>query len=277
MAFAIPLAIAIGTSAGAIAIAGAAMVAVGGLTGSKSLMKIGGLISLGSAFASLATTGTALAGEVATEGAGAFGGDIAGTASAAEGGVAADALLNGATAAPTSIAESVVQGVDASQTVIDGGGVPGPQGELAGSPVETAMAAPQAQSPATAALSAPAGGGGGVYGGEIAGTSAAVEGGPPGLIDSIMNPARAWWNSQGDLTKASIVRAGGDFIAGGLKRDANGEYVDFQREEAARRTANANNIGQISVNHAPNANANLYPGGRYVAPKVGIINSQMQS
>lgn len=286
MAFAVPVIVAI--AAPTVLTIGAAALAVAGFaTGNKTLSKIGGLLSLAGGF--MAAT-SALAGEGA---AAAAGEGLAGAAS--EGGAAAvaaaddaaqgAAFLGGGEAAPQSISQAMLSGGDAATAAV-AGGADAAQGALPGSVIDTPASAAMAGQGTNLQQAINAGGLDGPLGDSAAnfragmGQDNALNG--QGIISRILNPVTDWFGKQGEMTKASLVKAGADFLAGGFKRDAQGEYVDMQgrrlsaeEAELARRIANANNVGQVKINMAPNPNANIYPDGRYVAPKVGMIRSAM--
>lgn len=272
--FAAPLAIAIAVKAAPIIIAGAAISAIGGLTGSKELSMIGSFMGM----ANGVFDGSGLAG-MAEDAAGnlvsasSMGEAAAGVASGVE--AVADAADNLYSPAQTALAG----GDAASEALAQAGSVGQGAGEVAG------IQAPAATPPAQAAVGAPSSSPSGILSKEIArsGTTNFVGDLPvdpsaqsPGLIDRVLN-----WGKENPQLAAAGLTMGGNFLAKGLGRDVAGEKVDLERRALEARLAELDRTSAArrhipsSIGMTPNPNANLYPNG-YRPPLRGLIRSQLK-
>ncbi len=220
-------------------VAAAALSVAGFVTGNKTLGLIGGLVGLGSAFA-----GGLIGGAGAAEGVGA----AADSTAALESGLAAYSGPD--------YAAAIQSGADVTQLSPN-------VAKLAGDAVDNAALLGEGATGGTA--------GGTVGSAELPGAPAANK----GVLSQIWD----LFNSQGDVTKAGIVKVLGETISSGFKRNPQAEFVDLQRDkfnaeeaELARRRANMNNITGVNLNMRPNPNANLYPAGQY--RPVGILQTR---
>lgn len=313
MAVAAPVVSFIAANAGMFAIAGAALSVAGLVSGNKTLGMLGGIVGLtgmaGSFANSLAGAATAAEGGLAAaEAAVDFGGDTV-LGAAGQGG------LNAAeTAASTVAAGGDVAGAEISSYVdtvaeASSDSALNPANEVGGetipgaikpeTPAETFRAAPSdvqksltesttqlSTSPVEQLTNTSTGPDGSNIGADYGGDTILGRMGEGGLGAGPGGTKPQTWLDRilgsdflkGDQSRAALFKVGGEAIAGGFKRDAQGEYVDLQKkrlqaeqDELARRNANVNNIGGIRMAQ-PNPNANLYPSGGYAVPRVGILN-----
>ena len=291
-----PLIAAVTTSVSTIAIVGATISAVGALSGSKDLAKIGGLIGLAGGVMSMAGAGTgAVSGEslvgaeefAANAGVGAPGATET-VASAGDAARIADDIANGAASG-----ENVLAGGNAADTAIQG----------AGSVNETAASVVSGGQPAGATPTSPTGVVGGpggtvnpqqfLQGGDAARitddlangyASAPTTSGPASLSgDGILNSIMKFGKENKEITSAVLngVARGFTYPADRTRAEAdmmrarsNLRLTDAQLAELDRQRA-ARSYIPGSVGFSLNENANLHAGGGYRAPVRGILNANM--
>ena len=289
-----PLIAAVATSASTIAIVGATISAVGALSGSKDLAKIGGLIGLaggvmsmtgglaGGASAAGASDAAMMVDDLAN-GVGASA-DVAAVGDAAR---MADDLANGAASG-----ENVLAGGNAADTAIQG----------AGSANETASSVVSGSQPTpTTSPSTVVGGQPGttnpqqfLQGGDAARitddlangyASAPTTSGPASLSgDGILNSIMKFGKENKEITSAVLGGVAKAFTypaektraeADMMRARSNMRLTDAQLAEIDRQRA-ARSYVPGSVGFSLNEGANLYPAGGYRAPVNGILNANMR-
>lgn len=275
MAALIPLAVAIGTGASAIAIAGAALGAVGALTGNKGLAMIGGLIGLAGGAMSAFGGAEGLAGAEGV--AGGFD-KAAGLAVDEVAGSAANTIADTAAAVPSG-AQTALAGGDAAASAVSmpgsetvnaqlaGGNTAVPDGiasEVAGNvgditnPNNLLNGDPTNKGAASSPFAKAAGG-------ETAGS---------GQSGSLLNRASSWLKDNKELANigGGIIKGVGEQF---FKSKSNDELMAIyrqrntteadkqalQRELAARGVANLAYV-PASTGMSLNQNASLYPAGQ---------------
>lgn len=283
--FAIPLVAAVATSAPAWAIAGAALGAVGGLTGNRDLQRIGMLTGLAGGVYS------ALSGAAAAPAAAAGLGDAAAGAT----GVAAEAGL-GAALNPT----AVLGGADVAGAMVApaGGAVAGIGSAVPGA--ENLAWAQQIAGPTSVAFDPTQ---------DALGLFSSAADAAPSMAQQItgsvaLNPARDWmgafvgtgqpataasrgligdamdWAGRNPMSAAIIGRGAMDFVARGLTPVPDAERVRLQQRIAEEDMAERARVRRArahvpELGFSPNPNASVFPPGGYQVPVRGIISHQM--
>lgn len=274
MAVAIPLALAIGTGASAIAIAGAALGAVGALTGNKGLAMIGGLIGLaggainafggaeGLAGAESVAGGFDKAAGLAVDEAASVANAVADTAAAVPSGAetilaGGDAVANAVNTPTEAVGAQLTGGNAAVPDGVNPGGLDGPLGDIT-NPNNLLNGDPTSKGAASSPFAKAAGG-------ETAGS---------GQSGSLLNRASSWLKDNKELANIGggvIKGIGEQFFKSksndelmAIYRQRNTTEADkqaLQRELAARGVANLAYV-PASTGMSLNQNASLYPAGQ---------------
>lgn len=249
------------TTAGMFTIAGAALSAVGAITGDKGLATIGTLVSLGSSVVGMA-------------------GGAAGGAAEAVTGTAADTAAGAIAADNSYLAQTALQGGDpTAQALAQASENVETFGPTGGTAAEAAKAGQSAISP-TAAMN----GGTGAF--DMSGSAGTgMPGSTPGgggLIDKVIN---GFSGMKGEA-QGAMINTAGSFVKGlftpdykkdeiAAYRDLNDKRMAIESQMAALKTQAANSSAGVKVGMSANTNANLYPNGRYQSPGGGFINRSM--
>lgn len=293
MAFAIPLVVAVAVEASAFVIAGAALGAVGGLTGNKELGIIGGLIGLAGGFFAGGLGGAE--GLAGAEGAGVAGlgtNEAAGALSAAEsaGGAVAD-LAAATPAAPTNVLAGVDAAGEAVNNTLSQGGAIDPA---------TPTGSPTMPEGTPSMIDKTGVGGDGTLYAEnnplnpdVSATGSspfakAIDGGKTAAVEKanpggILDRFQTWFKDN-----PALAKMGGDFVKGGFdgaqKNKQHQELMEIrqrmmalQEREQQLKQGNASYVPS-SLGMSFNNSASLYPQGAGPASfRFGILNNNIRS